>query len=99
MGVAVAACAAPRAENVGMPCQARVIVGFLGGANNDSIAAVAIASDTRLTVVEQLLPDLYVLDLAASGDSACAAALERLRADRHVRSAELDARRAPNDGG
>jgi hypothetical protein len=46
-----------------------------------------------------LLPDLYVLDLGArGGDTACAAALEQLRADQRVRSVELDARRAPQAG-
>jgi len=96
-GLCVAACAAPR-EPSGFTaqCEARVIVGFVDTLDADAMAAVAAASATRLTVVERLLPNLYVLDLAATATS-CSTALERLRADGRVRSADLDQRRAPND--
>jgi hypothetical protein len=63
----------------------------------NDIAALATAHALTLSVVNRLLPDLYVLDVAAGGgDPACGAALERLRADARVRSVELDARRSPH---
>ena len=80
-------------------CNARVIVGFHAPADAAAIAALATSHSLTLDVVERLLPNLYVLDLGArGGDSACATALEQLRADARVRSAELDARRAPRAG-
>jgi len=80
-------------------CEARIVVTFKAPAEPSVVAALATATQVRLTVVNRLLPDLYVLDLGARGDeSACGAALERLRADARVRSADLDTRRAPQTG-
>ena len=80
-------------------CNARIIVGFHARTEAPAIAALAMSHSLTLDVVERLLPDLYVLDLSApGGDPACATAVEQLRADARVRSAELDARRAPHAG-
>ena len=80
-------------------CSARILVGFVSAADASVVAAIAQTAAVRLVVVNRLLPDLYVLDLSSDGpDSACAAGLERVRADARVRSADLDARRAPGEG-
>jgi hypothetical protein len=80
-------------------CSARILIGFVTAADESVVAAVAQAAAVRLTIVSRLLPDLYVIDLSSDGpDSACAAALERVRADTRVRSADLDTRRAPHEG-
>jgi hypothetical protein len=93
-------CAEPRAQAAAAAeCRARIVVGFVASIDTDGVARLAAASDVRLAVVSRLLPDLYVLDLAANGaDAACIAALDRVRNDPSVRSAELDSRRAPNSG-
>jgi hypothetical protein len=80
-------------------CSSRIVVGFAAAADAGVVAAVAQSAAVHLTVVNQLLPDLYVLDLSTTGpDSACVAALARVRADARVRSADLDTRRGPNAG-
>lgn len=99
-------CAEPRdsrpssmAAAAAVDCNSRIVVGFLAAADAGVVAAVAQSAAARLTVVNQLLPDLYVLDLSTTGpDSACVAALARVRADARVRSADLDTRRGPNAG-
>ena len=94
------ACAEPRAQTTQAgECSARIIVGFAAPIDAEGVAKLAVARDVRLIVVSRLLADLYVLDLSANGaDAACAAALERVRSDPLVRSAELDSRRGPNSG-
>lgn len=101
--LAIAACAQACAQPPQRPpaaagdCSARIIVAFRAAADSDAVAALATAHALALSIVNRLLPDLYVLDLAARGpDSACAAAIEGLRADGRIRSVELDARRAPH---
>ncbi|HVY63827.1 MAG TPA: hypothetical protein VHH11_03315 [Gammaproteobacteria bacterium] len=74
-------------------CQQRVIVSFQSAAGSDMVAALATATGVRLTVVSRLLPDTYVLDLAAAD---CGAALQRLRAAAGVRAADPDTRRHPH---
>src|SRR5262245_10489838 len=77
-------------------CSARIVVGFRAPAEPAAISDLGSTHSLTLTIVSRLLPDLYVLDLGASGgDAACAAAIEQLRADARVRSVDLDARRAP----
>ncbi len=89
------ACAEPRAQGAAAgECRARIVVGFAVPTGAEAVAALAATRSVRLVVVSRLLPDLYVLDLAA--DDACMDALERVRGDPRVRSAELDSRRAPN---
>jgi hypothetical protein len=89
------ACAEPRAQVAAAgECRARIVVGFAMPVDAEDVAALAVTLNVRLVVVSRLLPDLYVLDLAA--DDACTGALERVRSDPNVRSAELDSRRAPN---
>lgn len=78
-------------------CTARIVVGFRAPAEPTAVSDLAATHSLTLSIVSRLLPDLYVLDLGArGGDPACAAAIERLRADARVRSVELDARRAPH---
>ncbi len=103
--LAIAVCAQACAQPLQQPpavaadCNARIVVGFHAPADSGAIAALATSHALTLAIVDRLLPDLYVLDVGArGGDSACAAALERLRADARVRSVELDARRAPQAG-
>jgi hypothetical protein len=92
------ACAEPRAEIAAAgECRARIVVGFAAPMDAEGIARLAVAQEVRLVLVSRLLPDLYVLDLATNGAAAaCAVALERVRSDPAVRSAELDSRRATN---
>ena len=103
--LAIAACAQACAQAPAQPpaaaggCSARVVVGFHAATDGDAIAALATSHALTLSIVNRLLPDLYVLDLGArGGDPACEAAVERLRADSRVRSVELDARREPRAG-
>lgn len=103
--LAIAMCAQACAQAPQQPsaaardCSARIVVGFRAPAEPASISDLAAAHSLTLSIVSRLLPDLYVLDLGArGGDTACAAALEQLRADQRVRSVELDARRAPQAG-
>ncbi len=107
LGLAVlgAACTGPpspreisrdTAAQSGAECRSRLIVGFAAATNVASVTAVARAADVRLIVVNELLPDLYVLDLVASGGpEVCEAGTERLRANPDVRYVELDSRRGP----
>jgi hypothetical protein len=91
------ACAEPRAAAAG--CEARIVVDFAANVDDAEIAAVARANAVTLVRVDRLLGNLYVLDLSTGGQGdGCTAALERLRADSRIRSAELDRRRAPNEG-
>jgi hypothetical protein len=103
--LAIAMCAQACAQAPRQPsaaardCSARIVVGFRAPAEPASISDLAASLSLTLSIVSRLLPDLYVLDLGArGGDTACAAALEQLRADQRVRSVELDARRAPQAG-
>lgn len=103
--LAIAACAQACAQPPQQPraaagdCSSRVVVGFRAPADSDVIATLATSNALTLTIVDRLLPDLYVLDLGTRGDDlACGAAVERLRADARVRSVELDARRAAHAG-
>jgi hypothetical protein len=89
------ACAEPRAQAAAAgECRERIVVGFVAPVAADAVANLAVAQAVRLVVAARLLPDLYVLDLAADG--ACTGVLERVRADPTVRSAELDSRRGPH---
>ncbi len=94
------ACAQPpdRSDaNAAHVCQRRVIVSFTAVADAATVAAVATAARVRLTVVDRLMPDAYVVDLAADGpDAACDAGLTRVRADERVRAADPDRRRFPH---
>jgi hypothetical protein len=101
----IASCAQACAQTPDQPaaasrdCSARIVVGLRAPSDPTAISELAATHSLTLSIVSRLLPDLYVLDLGASGgDPACAAALEQLRADARVRSVELDARRAPNAG-
>ena len=95
-----ASCAQPRAQTAAASeCRVRVVVGFVAPSVTIDVAALGAAAGARFDVVERLLPDLAVLDLIATGgDADCAAALERLRRNPAVRSAEPEQRRAPNPG-
>ena len=94
------ACAQPpdRPEaNASPGCQRRIIVSFKGAADAATVAGLAAATGVRLTVVSRLMPDTYVLDLAAAGpDAMCDAGLARVRADERVRAADPDRRRFPH---
>jgi len=97
----VAACTGSREHNAatvrnGTDCHAQIVVGFATAADAESIGALAEASATQLAIVDRLLANLYVLDLVA-GDADCALALARLRADRRVRSVEIDVRRSAHE--
>lgn len=94
---ATQACTEPRAQTAATEqCRARIVVGFAAPMEPAAIAALAAARDLGLGVVARLLPDLYTLDLEADGP--CAAALERLRTDPSIRSAEPEGRRRANSG-
>ena len=76
-------------------CKQRIIVTFAAAAENDTVAALAAATEVKLNVVSRLLPTTYVLDLSASD---CNTALLKLRGAAGVRAAEPDSRRVPHQG-
>jgi len=59
------------------------------------VTDLARAVGVQLALIRTVTPGLYVFSLAsAESDPGCREALERLRRDARVRSAEIDARRA-----
>ncbi|HEX5421398.1 MAG TPA: hypothetical protein VFY39_15505 [Gammaproteobacteria bacterium] len=76
-------------------CEVRLIVGLSQVPDKRLIADLARVSAARLELRDTISPGrLYALSLTAEGASSeCAAAIERLRQDPRVRSAEVDARR------
>jgi hypothetical protein len=79
-------------------CTLRVIISFtpeMQRAPDDRVLTeLGRAADAELTFVSTIAPNLHVFNLsAAGGESACHDALERLRHDSHIRSADIDARR------
>lgn len=61
------------------------------------VSELARATGVQLAFTRAIKPGLYVFSLAsAEADPGCREALERLRRDARVRSAEIDARRAPH---
>jgi hypothetical protein len=86
----------------GARCTLRVIVSFAQvGAPTPPEAsflqALSSAARVELTYVRSLTPALHVFVLSAAGadDPDCQQALGRLRSDPHVRSADTDQRRQP----
>jgi hypothetical protein len=86
----------------GQPCSAQVVVSFAApvGPVTDAafVADLAGAAGVQLTFLRAAGAGLYVFALAGgAADPGCAAALDRLRRDPRVRSADADERRAPHD--
>ena len=99
----VAACLNPSAPALPdpaptRPCVAQIMLSFTvdAGPKPDDrfVTDLAHASEVHLTFLRLAGPNLYVFSVsAASSDPSCSAALARLRAQRTVRFAALDARR------
>jgi hypothetical protein len=79
-------------------CKARIIVRLAQAEpppNEIFVTDLARAVGVQLALIRTVTPGLYVFSLAsAESDPGCREALERLRRDARVRSAEIDARRA-----
>lgn len=82
-------------------CKARIILGLVQAEpppDETFVKDLARATGVQLTFIRTVKPGLYVFSLtsAESDSGGCREALERLRRDERVRSAEIDARRAPH---
>lgn len=72
----------------------RVIASFVQAPDAMLLEALARASGAELRLLDEIGAGLYLLELAANGqDDACSRALDRLRSDERVRSADPDERR------
>lgn len=81
------ACSQPRAER----CTLNVIAGLGATVDGALLAELGAAIDASVTLVRPMAAGLYLLALEADGPpSACEAALERLRRDTRVSSADRD---------
>jgi hypothetical protein len=90
------------ADDAGADCTLRVIASFVPSDTQeppDASFLQQLSRDTgvELTYVRSLTPALHVLMLSADDpdDADCQRALQRLRSDARVRSADIDQRRQP----
>lgn len=78
-------------------CKARIIVGLAQAEpppDERIVTDLARTAGVQLAFIRAITPGLYVFSLAsAESDPGCREALERLRRDARVRSAEIDERR------
>jgi hypothetical protein len=92
-----AACNAPRGEESAADggCRLRIIATFDRPPDSALLEDLARVSRARLQLLREMPADLYLMELAADepADAACSRALERLRRDERVRSADIDERR------
>jgi hypothetical protein len=93
-----AACKAPRGAESADGCRLRVIVALDRAPDSALLEDLSRASGARLELTSDMPAGLYLMELAAdeAGD-ACSRALERLRQDERVRSADIDERRGIAD--
>jgi hypothetical protein len=96
--VAAPAACAQQLDDIVRPdsaaCSVPVLVTFSTAPDDALFAELARASGARLEPRSAITATLYAVTVGADGpDSACAAALERLRSSPRVRSVEPDARR------
>ncbi len=94
------AAAHPDAATRPAGCSIRIIVAFSQSVQRPPddalVKEVAHAAGVNLMYVRSVNPELHVFILTAADPvSGCDRGLERLRADSHVRSADIDARRKP----
>lgn len=80
-------------------CRVRVIVAFAAPAavagDPDYVADLARSTGVGLAFLRDAGGGMHVYVLTAPEEDGCAAALDRLRRDPRVRSADVDARRSP----
>ena len=97
LGSAATACAQPRADvaqAAPSTCTLNVIVALDAAPDAALLADLSRVSGARLELIRTMTSNLHLLALEAQGDdSKCKAALERLRGDARVRSADVDERR------
>jgi hypothetical protein len=84
-------------------CHTRVILGLVQAMapppHDAWVEDLAAASGVELRFVRAITPSLYVFQMtAATSAGGCAAAIERLRGDARLRSAQLDQRRKHEAG-
>lgn len=88
-------CTAQPAQAIG--CNSRILVTFTQSAglppDAGLVREIARSAGVRLTYLGAVSANLGVFDLSAPGEPSCENALERLRHDARIRSADLDARR------
>ncbi|MGH8139349.1 MAG: hypothetical protein ACREVV_14340 [Steroidobacteraceae bacterium] len=81
-------------------CNSRILVTFTRPVPQPPDAALvhelASTAGAELTYVSAISGNLYVFDVSVAGKSNCGKAIERLRHDPRIRSADLDARRHPH---
>ena len=91
-----AACVQPRSDLAAATttCNLQVIVALDVAPDAALLADLSRVSGARLELIRAMTSNLYLLGLEAQGDdSQCKAAVERLRGDPRVRSADVDTRR------
>ena len=84
-------------------CHARIILGLVQARppppDDTWVQDLAAASGVELQYLRAITPTLYVFRISvASSAGGCAAAIERLRRDPRLRSAEIDQRRKHESG-
>jgi hypothetical protein len=84
-------------------CQATIILGLAAPAppppDERWVQQLAAASGVRLHFVRAITPSLYLFRMRATGSAGgCPAAIERLRADPRLHSAEIDQQRKHESG-
>lgn len=84
-------------------CQARIILGLVTSAppppDDTWVQELAAASGVRLHYLRAITSRLYLFRMTAPNSAGgCAAAIERLRADPRLRSAQIDQRRKHESG-
>lgn len=88
-------CTAQPAQVIG--CNSRILVTFTQSAglppDAGLIREIARSAGVRLKYVSALSANLGVFELSVPGEPSCENALERLRHDARIRSADPDARR------
>jgi len=96
-----AACNGPRGDDLSAAetrCSVRIIASFERAFDAALLESLSRASGAQLSLLNEMPAGLYLLELAANGpDDACSRALERLRSDECVRSADMDERRGIAD--
>ena len=75
-------------------CRLRIIVALDRAPDPALLEDLARVSSAELNLLNEMPADLYLIELAVDEpDAACSRALERLRSDERVRSADIDERR------
>jgi hypothetical protein len=96
--LAASACSQPRAAQPAEACRLDVIARLTVAPDSALLADLTRRAEADVALTRPMAAGLSLLTITAAGDAAaCAAALERLREDARVVSADPDSRRAPQE--